>query len=1004
MLNNTENNKSINLTGATNESNDQGKIDNIVVPNHQGQVSHIAVDIGGSMAKIVYFTTNEGLRGGRLNFEAFETDNIDKFIRFIESLVSTKKQLPSSNFSANQTSSKDLKERLNHDVSFQTNNNDDIEDNSIKFPEDSPTYGKPIIKATGGGAHLFKDKIEERVKVKVQTEDEMECLITENENPVFESIPKEDMFPYMLVNIGSGVSIIKVTSETKYERISGTSLGGGTFWGLLHLLTGASKFDDMLELSKSGDNSKIDMMVGDIYGTDYDKIGLKATAIASTMGGVYRKNLNKTYNDADIARSLLYMVSNSIGQIAYLNAQLHGINKIYFGGYFIRGHRLTMHTLSYAINFWSKGTMNARFMRHEGFLGAVGAFIKADPSILPDKPAHKARGGSITENFIYTQGLAKESISGLGTLDRLSSKLLPLPQLILCSHNPHPLFKHQIKNKAKRYSSSINSEGFNYNPDTFDLLNNVSLREKWISNLENNTENIIQMANKGKLSLNNILKTDTLIKFQKMYLEKLQTAKLIPSAFGKLSVRILLNLREQSLSEVGCTDLFLNTKILENESSLALLPNILKNLDDIKDTKELITTLIKGMLIGNMFDWGSNEIQKMIQSEQYTIDFKIFQDKIKFESSFNNAHILVDKLLTNKPYKKALIFVDNAGADTFLGVLPFARFLLSQGTSVILAANSQPALNDITFDDLMNNLIKVAQFDEIINKKINDGSLVVIGTGSSNPCLDLSRLNERLVLQSHDVDFIIIVGAGRAIITNFYAMFSVDSLKVTVFKSSITAEPLGGKEYDSVYTMLCSKSKFRPCIDLHSGKVKQIVGGTLTDDNESLKENFVALESSAYYANLYKTHSLTGGHVIMLGPGNEQAAIEALSASPGILQIGGGINIDNAQKWLDYGASKVIVTSWLFTDNKFDFSKLERLEKVIGKDKLVVDLRKHSDSWVVAINKWQTKTDLEITEGIEDLQKVNDLSNGKVDLTIGSALDIFGGSKIKFSDCVKWNS
>jgi type II pantothenate kinase len=132
----------------------------------------------------------------------------------------------------------------------------------------------------------------------------------------------------------------------------------------------------MLEISKDGDNKNVDLLVGDIYGTDYTKLGLKATKIASSFGKVFKKGVQQSqdnFKSGDIAKSLLFMVSNNIGQIAYLNAKQHDLKRIYFGGCFIRGHPITMNTLSYAINFWSNGDMKALFLRHEGHLGATGA-------------------------------------------------------------------------------------------------------------------------------------------------------------------------------------------------------------------------------------------------------------------------------------------------------------------------------------------------------------------------------------------------------------------------------------------------------------------------------------------------------------------------------------------------------------------------------------------------------------------------------------------------------
>lgn len=162
------------------------------------------------------------------------------------------------------------------------------------------------------------------------------------------------------------------------------------------------------------------------------------------------------------------------------------------------------------------------------------------------------------------------------------------------------------------------------------------------------------------------------------------------------------------------------------------------------------------------------------------------------------------------------------------------------------------------------------------------------------------------------------------------------------------------------------RTKFRPCIDLHDGKVKQIVGGTLNNDSrDDLKTNFVAEESSAFYASMYKRHDLKGGHVIKLGKNNDSAAIEALEAWPGGLQIGGGINIDNAQDWLNLGASKVIVTSWLFPDGQFNLDRLRKFSEQVGRENLVVDLscRAKESSWVVAIDKWQTRTDFHVNQG-----------------------------------------
>lgn len=518
----------------------------IHLPYHIENVSHIAIDIGGSLAKIVYFTgsvapaaphttlspplsatpsvhssvlssptgsrmpspqpeslsssgvlvssrtgledDNEArscpgqhrsrsasmdlsllrrrslpapLPGGRLNFIKFETERIDDCVLFLNQLIERSAQV--------------------HNIPLQ-----------------QMRCGVRLV-ATGGGAHKFEQLFYERLGVEVCKADEMACLITglnfitliPNEvywysdelvsalhaphpshglgdllapetplqpaaaeeplprpsanpplyKPVFDSHPSPKL-PCLLVNIGSGVSIIKVDDHGKFERVSGTSLGGGTLWGLLSLLTDAEDFDEMLALSEMGDNANVDMMVGDIYGNvGYNAFGLKSTTIASSFGKVFRKETDppttssskgseaevstavaerrrKRFAQQDICRSLLYAISNNIGQIAYvlhsgpgavsmmmtntdpdgiarryMNAEKYKLDRIYFGGYFIRAHMSTISTLSYAIRFWSQGTKRALFLRHEGYLGAVGAWIAK-----PDRPASPARATATAGN------------------------------------------------------------------------------------------------------------------------------------------------------------------------------------------------------------------------------------------------------------------------------------------------------------------------------------------------------------------------------------------------------------------------------------------------------------------------------------------------------------------------------------------------------------------------------------------------------------------------------
>lgn len=248
--------------------------------------------------------------------------------------------------------------------------------------------------------------------------------------------------------------------------------------------------------------------------------------------------------------------------------------------------------------------------------------------------------------------------------------------------------------------------------------------------------------------------------------------------------------------------------------------------------------------------------------------------------------------------------------------------------------------------------------------------------------------------------------------------------------------------------------RFRPCIDIHNGKVKQIVGGTLRDAGDTAEENFVSERGGAWYADLYRRLKLPGGHVILLNAkdsphyaATREQARAALSAWPGGLMAGGGITADNAAGFIEDGASHVIVTSWVFREGRILYDRIRALEKAVGKERLVLDLscRKRDGKYFVVTDRWQSFTDEEVTPELlerlggfcseflvhavdvegkangveaplvrlladacgrpvtyaggvgsyEDIRILKELGKGRVDVTIGSALDLFGG-KLEF--------
>lgn len=256
--------------------------------------------------------------------------------------------------------------------------------------------------------------------------------------------------------------------------------------------------------------------------------------------------------------------------------------------------------------------------------------------------------------------------------------------------------------------------------------------------------------------------------------------------------------------------------------------------------------------------------------------------------------------------------------------------------------------------------------------------------------------------------------------------------------------------------------KFRPCIDIHNGKVKQIVGGSLKDKGNQAAENFVASQDAAFFARLYKDKGLKGGHIILLNPAASEyyeqtkaQAMEALLAYPGELQVGGGINPSNAEEFLKKGASHVIITSYVFKDGQLRYDRLKEMSDLVGKKRLVLDLscRKKNGEYYIVTDRWQKDTNVilnrevveELSEscdeflihavdaegkaqGIEeelasllgavckipctyaggvhnfhDLALLKELGQGRLDVTIGSALDLFGGP-MKFEEVLTFLS
>ncbi|KAJ3066680.1 hypothetical protein HDU99_003767, partial [Rhizoclosmatium hyalinum] len=288
-----------------------------------------------------------------------------------------------------------------------------------------------------------------------------------------------------------------------------------------------------------------------------------------------------------------------------------------------------------------------------------------------------------------------------------------------------------------------------YNPDSIDLSDS-RLQYYWIDLLDNNLKDLVKLVLQWQKDTENV--TGRAAAFESIFRDHLQRLRKEPHAYGKLSIRSLLNLREQCLREMGFNDIFETVKKDENTVALAQYSKVVAEMDAYPEA-ERIKHLTDNILAGNMYDWGSHSVQQLLITGELV--FQNAKDKVNHPAKFDDLEQLTKKLI-GPGYKKAVIFVDNSGADIILGIIPFARYLLSKGTTVILAANTRPSINDVTCYELDGILAEIALTDFVIGGAIKARTLKVIGTGSASPCLDLRYVDAELGVECADADLVVI--------------------------------------------------------------------------------------------------------------------------------------------------------------------------------------------------------------------------------------------------------
>ncbi|GAB4838679.1 hypothetical protein Ancab_028224 [Ancistrocladus abbreviatus] len=286
-------------------------------------------------------------------------------------------------------------------------------------------------------------------------------------------------------------------------------------------------------------------------------------------------------------------------------------------------------------------------------------------------------------------------------------------------------------------------------------------------------------------------------KFAQRYGEILKDLKKDPESHGGPPDCILLcRLREQVLRELGFRDIFKKVKDEENTKAMSLFESVVCLSDSIEDPGKRLENLVRGILAGNIFDLGSAQLAEVFS-----------KDGMSFLASCQNLvprPWVIDDLETfklkwsKKSWKKAVLFIDNSGADIILGILPFARELLRQGMQVVLAANDLPSINDVTYHELIEIISKLKdEHGQLVG--VDTSKLLIANSGNDLPVIDLSRVSQELAHLASDADLVILEGMGRAIETNLYAQFKCDSIKIGMVKHPEVAQFLGGRLYDCVF-------------------------------------------------------------------------------------------------------------------------------------------------------------------------------------------------------------
>mmetsp|Transcript_6374 Transcript_6374/g.9897 ORF Transcript_6374/g.9897 Transcript_6374/m.9897 type:complete len:353 (-) Transcript_6374:782-1840(-) len=270
-----------------------------------------------------------------------------------------------------------------------------------------------------------------------------------------------------------------------------------------------------------------------------------------------------------------------------------------------------------------------------------------------------------------------------------------------------------------------------------------------------------------------------------------------PNSYGcEPNILLFCDLREKALRKFGFPDPYREIKARENELAVSLLPEVLQELDTVQSADERLRMAMDGVFAGNIFDLGAVATIQMYRDGE--MNFRTTRTNLRRPYLIDHVARFIARLREQPPYHKVMIFVDNAGSDVVLGIIPFARELLRRGVAVVLAANSAPSVNDITHAELVPLLNKIGEKVPELRSYLEQRTLTSVASGNTLPAIDLSKVSEECAKAASDVDLVVLEGMGRALESNFDAKFKCDSLKMAMVKHKEVATYLNGQLLDVV--------------------------------------------------------------------------------------------------------------------------------------------------------------------------------------------------------------